>query len=1029
MQIAGNRFFFFICFFLFCRLAIAQQQMGSYMAYGPEAKYFSNLNYSVYQSKNGYLWFGTSSGLVRFDGKRYKNYFSDYANPNSLSDNTIFDIAEDKNDDLWFAGFEHGVTKYNQHTGKFTKYPALSKDNNPYYGIRRIVNDAQGNLWFATAGRGLAAYDFEKDTFNFYYPNPDKPKDGTTNNYNQVTDIAEDKTYKNILWVGTQYGLFSFDKVNKKFTFYSSGSIPVIFSPFMGINDIEPGKNGLLWLGTYGNGLHCFDTETKKYLTKNAKKIAPIVYDLKMINDSILYAACLNEGLYQLNIHTGQYANISPPRNTADSTAKSSSIQKVSITPDAGIFIGGNYYVYQQHPDYVRLKKTINYPDVDKSNERSFLNSCVWDENRKQYWLATDNYSGLYTLDKDLLNLKPLSFEHTASQTNRYFYQLTIDALNRVWVLHYHYGIYLWDETKKVFTKPFNVIPLPDSVIKKISDIKEDRQGNIWMFSSDHFIYWHIRESKIETFPLQWNAGFKGSHNIRGGELKVDPDGNAWLLTRNGMFHCIRQQKKVNHIFKTGNTINDLSSSIVLTGAFNKYNDLWITNGNGGLQVINRNDYSVLANHTINDGLPSMIIRSINADTLGRIWAGTTSGLGLFNPKNNTWRLFNRFDGMQRDYLDNFVTITKNNKIVIDQNNSILIRDINELMPDIKPPLLHITSILINNKAYQDSGLPEFINELVLPYHQNNIDIEFAAMDWVYPFKTYYSYFIEGVSSENDLSVNQSCKISLVSLQPGKYVLHIKALSGNGVPSKEIIFPITIKPPFWKTWWFITFCILLLASILYGLYRYRINRFIEMQNVRNSISRDLHDEIGATLSSVNMLSAVALIKAGKENDATPIIQQIKDSVQLAGESMDDIVWSVNPIHDIASDTFARIRKYITEMTEAKGVNCIIEIDDPGTSLKLPMELRRDIYMVCKEAVNNALKYSGCTEIKLNIHLIHSHLHLSVADNGRGFNLSVLQNTVRNGIGNMEHRIKKHNGIFELRSGKEKGTIIDCKIPL
>ena len=104
---------------------IAQQQMGPYMAYGPEAKYFSNLNYSVYQSKNGYLWIGTSSGLIRFDGKRYKNYFADYTNPNSPSDNTIFDIAEDKNHDLWFAGFEHGVTKYNQHTGRFKKYPAL----------------------------------------------------------------------------------------------------------------------------------------------------------------------------------------------------------------------------------------------------------------------------------------------------------------------------------------------------------------------------------------------------------------------------------------------------------------------------------------------------------------------------------------------------------------------------------------------------------------------------------------------------------------------------------------------------------------------------------------------------------------------------------------------------------------------------------------------------------------------------------------------------------------------------------------
>jgi signal transduction histidine kinase len=215
--------------------------------------------------------------------------------------------------------------------------------------------------------------------------------------------------------------------------------------------------------------------------------------------------------------------------------------------------------------------------------------------------------------------------------------------------------------------------------------------------------------------------------------------------------------------------------------------------------------------------------------------------------------------------------------------------------------------------------------------------------------------------------------------------------------------------------------------------RYQLKKKLEQQNgllaMRNNISRDLHDEIGATLSSVNMLSAVALTKTGKENDATPIIQQIKDSVQQAGENMDDIVWSVNPSNDLAADTFARIRKYVTELAEPKAVNCIIDIDEPGDTLKLPMELRRDIYLVCKEAVNNALKYSVCTEIKLGIHLTNTRLTISVADNGKGFDISILQNTKRNGITNMRHRMEKHKGSFEIRTEKEKGTFIHCEIPL
>jgi signal transduction histidine kinase len=117
------------------------------------------------------------------------------------------------------------------------------------------------------------------------------------------------------------------------------------------------------------------------------------------------------------------------------------------------------------------------------------------------------------------------------------------------------------------------------------------------------------------------------------------------------------------------------------------------------------------------------------------------------------------------------------------------------------------------------------------------------------------------------------------------------------------------------------------------------------------------------------------------------------------------------------------------MTEAKAVNSIIEIDDPGPSLKIPMDMRRDIYLFCKEAVNNALKYSACTEITLNIQLAGNQLSISLADNGIGFDPSLLQYSIRNGIGNMKHRVEKHKGVFTLHSASGKGTSISCKISM
>ena len=143
---------------------------------------------------------------------------------------------------------------------------------------------------------------------------------------------------------------------------------------------------------------------------------------------------------------------------------------------------------------------------------------------------------------------------------------------------------------------------------------------------------------------------------------------------------------------------------------------------------------------------------------------------------------------------------------------------------------------------------------------------------------------------EGSWQTNEDARISLLGLMPGKYKVQIRALNSAGEWSNEILMPIHILAPFWKTAWFISLMFLMAIAILYLLYRYRIKNLLQLQQVRNSISRDLHDEIGATLSSVNMLSAVALKKEKEGAEINPIIEQIKQSVQQAGESIDDIVW-------------------------------------------------------------------------------------------------------------------------------------------
>jgi streptogramin lyase len=1005
---------------------IAQQQMGPYMAYGPEAKYFSDLNFTVYQSKAGFLWIGTQNSLVRFDGKRYKNYFADYTNPNSPSDNSIVDIVEDKNGDLWFCGFWHGLTKYNESTGIFKKYIKPTADNFSYYGIYCGLKDKEGNLWFATAGRGLAKYVYEKDSFALYFPEPDKCRDGSVRGENYVNGICEDKFDADILWISSFKGLYSFNKKNNQFIHYPSG-VNYYPTPY----DVqtlycEADNKGNLWLPSWGGGLLCFNTFTKKYNTQKRKPLPKIIYHVKLINDSILYAACLDDGFYQLNLKTNAFTNITPPRSPADLTVKSTGIQKVSITKDAGIFIGGNYYVYQLHPSFSRLKKNIFYEDKPTEGE-IFFENILWDESRHQYWITTVYNKGLYALKENETIAKKIAVTETPAPQYNSFNGLIKDAKQRIWVNSYYSGIYLWNETKNSFAKPAaGITPLPDSLLKSIIKLQTDSAGNIWMISRDKFIYFDVVNNQYETFPIIWNSNYKSAKKLSPAHIRMDADNNPWVLTQNGLFVCNRKEKKVQHIYDTAFGGTKFSYNAFWDGAFDKQDNLWLTSPNG-IHVYNTKKNELVHTFTMADGLPSLITTHIAVDKENRIWVNTGAGLAMYNQQEKIWRSFNRFDGMDRDYLDGTLSITSNGKIVIEQVTGFLMKDVTEILSSADSPVLQITSITINDK--EAIGYPKSLKDkkLQLPFNQNNISIEFAAMDWLYPFKTNYLVKIDGLQSANTWTANPDARINLTGLAPGNYTVHIKAINSSGVWSNEINLSINIKPPFWQTWWFIVLCLLAVAGILYRLYRYRVQQLLKMQLMRNNISRDLHDEIGSSVSSVNMLSMVAKKQLGEGHPVTPLLTQIGLSAQNAGDSINDIIWSIHPQNDSIERIILRMKELAAEMLELNEIAYQLNFDNQLTQLNIPMQHRRHLFMLYKEALNNLIKYAGCKNAFLSMQVIDNNLVMKIEDDGIGFDAA--NHKPGNGLINMQQRAAEMKAELIVTTSHGKGCSIILRYPL
>lgn len=220
--------------------------------------------------------------------------------------------------------------------------------------------------------------------------------------------------------------------------------------------------------------------------------------------------------------------------------------------------------------------------------------------------------------------------------------------------------------------------------------------------------------------------------------------------------------------------------------------------------------------------------------------------------------------------------------------------------------------------------------------------------------------------------------------------------------------------------------ILVIAVLLVNRYRImnRTKRLLEIEKVRNNIARDLHDDMGSALSSINILSQVALVE--KNGNTQSYLQRIGDQSARMMEDMGDMVWSINPRNDSMSQVLIRMREFASEIFELKNIE--YQFTENGIEhLTLNAEQRKNLFLIFKETINNAAKYSQAEKIEINLHQQDHSLVMSIKDNGQGFD----EQTTRagNGLRNVRERAKEINAILELNSSVGAGTEVNLKVPL
>ncbi|HEX5667206.1 MAG TPA: triple tyrosine motif-containing protein, partial [Chitinophagaceae bacterium] len=553
---------------------------------------------------------------------------------------------------------------------------------------------------------------------------------------------------------------------------------------------------------------------------------------------------------------------------------------------------------------------------------------------------------------------------------------------------------------------------------------------------------WFSLDTAIASFDLETNdLKVYPCPAIRGGMyspisgMKKDGKGNFWVGTNDGLY-CFNLK---NQSWKTYRNNPSDSSSLSFNTIFTLCMDpenpdkyLWVGTNGGGL---NRFDMETgkFKRYLVKNGLPNNVVYGILPDNDGNLWMSTNNGLSCFNPVNNKFRNFDVNDGLQGNEFNH-------DAFAKDQDGRMYfggVNGFNYFYPEeigINPiaPNVVITDMKINNKTI--TGLNEYaslskalyLNEkILLPYDQNMIGFEFAALDFSAPMKNQYQYKLEGFN-DNWIYANNSNTATYTNLDPGTYVFRVKGSNKDGIWNENgISLTITILPPWYGTWWFRILLALTLFSAIYAVYRYRLQQALNIVAVRNRIATDLHDEIGSNLSNISIFSNVAQ-QIGDNEKNISLLKKISEYSQASQESMSDIVWMINPDNDRFENIMTQMRRYAAEIFETIKCNFNISFDENLNDIKLNMEERKNLYLIYKEAINNLAKYSGCSEVSIELKLNKGVINMVMRDNGKGFELDALGKG--NGVTNMRKRAEMLKGRLNIRTSPGHGTEIELNFP-
>jgi signal transduction histidine kinase len=431
--------------------------------------------------------------------------------------------------------------------------------------------------------------------------------------------------------------------------------------------------------------------------------------------------------------------------------------------------------------------------------------------------------------------------------------------------------------------------------------------------------------------------------------------------------------------------------------------------------------------YTTADGLSSNEIAAVCEDRWGRIYVGTGRGIDRLDLQTGRVKHYTTADGFPLGLMQG--ALRDHTGALWFSFQAGIARLVPESEPPpVLPPVL-ITGLRIAGQPHEVSALGETeIASLELGSDNNQLQIDFVALGFSPGEGLRYQYQLVDASEEwSELSDQRT--VNFAHLAPGRYRFLVRAVNADGVMSQSPAgFSFRVLPPLWQRWWFMAIATALVGLVVYALYRYRVRRLIEIERVRTRIATDLHDDIGSSLSQIAIMSEVARQQVDGENQRVshPLSVIAGTSRELV-DSMADIVWAINPQRDHLIDLTQRMRQFAADLLTARNIEFRFAAPGPEHDVPLETDIRREVFLIFKEAVNNAVRHSNCSFIEIGFSVNDKALMLKVTDNGSGFDPLLAGSG--HGLTSMKRRAKSIGGTLETVPEAGRGTTVTLQAPL